>query len=173
VRRRRRRGLLGQRLPHVGDDLVYGGSTAAPTPSASATLAPETAAYRDYGNRVYQAKWTAPAHQQLLSKRRRVLPQPLGRQSRCRARDRRQPDPRRRAVRDGLRENGNIPRLTYRSATGRRTSTGTRSGTPASLVTGSHSVKVGYQGALLYDDRKNFTNSSSCSTASTTACPIS
>ena len=29
----------------------------------------------------------------------------------------------------------------------------------ASLVTGSHSVKFGYQGALLYDDRKNFTNS--------------
>ena len=37
------------------------------------------------------------------------------------------------------------------AATGPRTSTGTRSGTPAaSFVTGSHSIKVGYQGALLY-----------------------
>ncbi len=26
-------------------------------------------------------------------------------------------------------------------------------------MTGSHSIKVGYQGALLFDDRKNFTNS--------------
>jgi hypothetical protein len=28
-----------------------------------------------------------------------------------------------------------------------------------SFVTGTHSVKIGYQGALLYDDRQNFTNS--------------
>ena len=48
------------------DDIVYAGSTAAPTPSASATLAPETAAYRDFGNRVFQAKWTAPASNRLL-----------------------------------------------------------------------------------------------------------
>ncbi len=50
-RRRRAQGYTGQRLPHVaGTDLIYAGSTAAPTPSASATAAPETAAYRDYGS---------------------------------------------------------------------------------------------------------------------------
>src|SRR6185503_3430811 len=59
-------GFSGNACRTSTNDLVYGGSTAAPTPSASATLAPETAAYRDYGNRVYQAKWTAPASNKLL-----------------------------------------------------------------------------------------------------------
>src|SRR5207253_1523599 len=43
-----------------GPNEVFAGSTSAPTPSASAILAPETAAYRDFGQRVQQAKWTAP-----------------------------------------------------------------------------------------------------------------
>ena len=59
-------GFSGSACRTSTNDLVYGGSTAAPTPSASATLAPETAAYRDYGNRVYQAKWTAPSSNKLL-----------------------------------------------------------------------------------------------------------
>ena len=63
--------------------LVYAGSTAAPTPSASATLAPETAAYRDYGNRVYQAKWTSPVTNRLLLEAGYGhVPQPLRRRSR-------------------------------------------------------------------------------------------
>ena len=41
----------------------------------------------------------------------------------------------------------------------------------ASLVTGSHSIKVGYQGALLIDQRKNFGNLEYSSTASTTRVP--
>ena len=49
-----------------GDNEVFAGSTAPPTPSASALNAPETAGYRDYGNRVAQAKWTSPVNNRLL-----------------------------------------------------------------------------------------------------------
>ena len=49
-----------------GDDEVFAGSTAPPTPSASALFAPETAGYRDFGNRVTQAKWTSPMSNRLL-----------------------------------------------------------------------------------------------------------
>ncbi len=153
-------GFSGSACRTSGDDLVYGGSTAAPTPSASATLAPETAAYRDFGNRVYQAKWTAPATNRLLLEASmgsyrsrwggsevpglntvgliRVVEQ-------CAA---------------GCAANGNIPGLTYRSGNwSSNINWNTQWSAGASLVTGSHSIKVGYQGALLYDDRKNFTNS--------------
>ena len=50
--------------------------------------------------------------------------------------------------------------LTYRSGNwSSNVNWNTQWNAAASLVTGSHSVKFGYQGALLYDDRKNFTNS--------------
>jgi len=140
-------------------DIVYGGSTAAPTPSASATLAPETAAYRDFGNRVYQGKWTAPATNRLLLEAGfgsyrsrwggeevpglethdliRVVEQCAG----------------------GCAGNGNIPGLTYRSENwASNINWNSQWSAAMSLVTGSHSVKFGYQGALLFDDRKNFTN---------------
>jgi hypothetical protein len=137
-----------------------GGSTAAPTPSASATLAPETAAYRDYGNRVYQAKWTAPASNKLLleagfgSYRSRwggkEVPG-LGATSLIRVVEQ---------CATGCAANGNIPGLTYRSGNWSSNINWNSQWTAgASLVTGSHSIKVGYQGALLFDDRKNFTNS--------------
>ena len=153
-------GFSGSACRTSGDDLVYAGSTAAPTPSASATLAPETAAYRDWGNRVFQVKWTAPVTNRLLleaghgqyrsryggknipgldvSNLIRVVEQ-------CAT---------------GCASNGNIPNLTYRS--GNWTSNvnwNSQWNAAVSLVTGSHSVKIGYQGALLFDDRKNYTNS--------------
>ena len=59
-------GFSGSACRTTGGDGVFAGSTAAPTPSASATSAPETAAYRDYGNRVAQAKWTTPLSDRLL-----------------------------------------------------------------------------------------------------------
>jgi hypothetical protein len=37
-----------------GDGQYFAGGTAAPTPRATATLAPETAAYRAFGQRVRQ-----------------------------------------------------------------------------------------------------------------------
>ena len=49
-----------------GDGEYFAGGTAAPTPRASATLAPETAAYRDFGQRVRQVKWTSPVTNRLL-----------------------------------------------------------------------------------------------------------
>ena len=60
----------------------------------------------------------------------------------------------------GCAANGNIPGLTYRSGNWSSNINWNSQWTAgASLVTGSHSIKVGYQGALLFDDRKNFTNS--------------
>ena len=49
-----------------GDGEYFAGGTAAPTPRASATLAPETAAYRAFGQRVRQVKWTSPVTNRLL-----------------------------------------------------------------------------------------------------------
>jgi Carboxypeptidase regulatory-like domain len=153
-------GFSGSACRTSGDDLVYGGSTAAPTPSASATLAPETAAYRDYGNRVYQAKWTAPVTNRLLfeagmgSYRSRwggkEVPG-LNATSLIRVVEQ---------CATGCAANGNIPGLTYRSGNwSSNINWNTQWSGGVSLVTGSHSVKIGYQGALLFDDRKNFTNS--------------
>ena len=153
-------GFSGGACRTSPDDIVYAGSTAAPTPSASATAAPETAAYRNYGNRVYQAKWTTPLTNRLLFEAAtgtyrsrwggkqvpgletenliRVVEQ-------CAA---------------GCAANGNIPNLTYRSGNwSSNINWNTQWNAAASFVTGSHNVKVGYQGALLYDDRKNYTNS--------------
>jgi hypothetical protein len=59
-------GFDGSACRHSDDNEVVAGSTAAPTPSASAILAPETAAYRDYGQRVNQTKWTSPVTNRLL-----------------------------------------------------------------------------------------------------------
>jgi hypothetical protein len=153
-------GFSGSACRTSSGDLVYGGSTAAPTPSASATLAPETAAYRDFGNRVYQARWTAPVTNQLLfeagmgSYRSRWggkevpgsnTPNLIRVVEQCAA---------------GCAANGNIAGLTYRSGNwSSNVNWNTQWNAAVSLVTGSHSLKFGYQGALLYDDRKNFTNS--------------
>ena len=153
-------GFSGSACRTSTDDIVYGGSTAAPTPSASATLAPETAAYRDYGNRVYQAKWTAPASNKLL------LEAGFG-SYRSRWGGKEVPGLETtnliRVVEQcatGCANNGNIPGLTYRSGNwSSNINWNSQWNGGISLVTGSHSVKVGYQGALLFDDRKNFTNS--------------
>src|SRR6185436_4408415 len=47
-------GFSGDACRQSGDGEIFAGSTAAPTPSASAIAAPETAGYRDFGNRVAQ-----------------------------------------------------------------------------------------------------------------------
>ena len=152
-------GFSGDACRQSGDDEIFAGSTAAPTPSASALLAPETAGYRDYGNRVSQVKWTSPVNNRLLLEAGtgmyrsrygggqmpgletenliRVVEQCAG----------------------GCADNGNIPGLTYRSLNWfSNVNWNTQWNAAASLVTGSHSIKVGYQGALLIDQRKNFGN---------------
>ncbi|HVZ19956.1 MAG TPA: TonB-dependent receptor [Vicinamibacterales bacterium] len=143
-------------------NLVYAGSTAPPTPSASATASPETAAYRDYGNRVNQARWTSPVSNRLL------LEAGVGNyHSRWGGKE----VPGANVV-DLVRiteqcavtcaANGNIPGLTYRSANwSSNVNANTQWNAALSWVTGRQNIKVGYQGALLYDNRKNFMNSTS------------
>jgi hypothetical protein len=138
---------------------VYAGSTAPPTPSASATLAPETAAYRDYGVRVRQARWTAPATN-------RVLLEGAFGMYRSRYGGTQIPGlPTENLIRvveqcaTGCADNGNIPGLTYRSVNwSSNVNWNTQWNAATSFVTGTHSMKFGYQGALLFDDRKNFMN---------------
>ena len=59
----------------------------------------------------------------------------------------------------GCAANGNIAGLNYRSGNwGSHINWNTSWNAAASFVTGSHSVKIGYQGGLLYDDRTNYSN---------------
>ena len=152
-------GFSGDACRKSGDDEVFAGSTAAPTPSASAIAAPETAGYRDFGNRVSQVKWTSPVNNRLLLEagtgmyRSRYgggqLPG-LETENLIRVVE---------ACAGGCAGNGNIPGLTYRSLNWfSNVNWNTQWNVGASLVTGSHSIKVGYQGALLIDQRKNFGN---------------
>jgi hypothetical protein len=152
-------GFSGSACRQSSDGEFYAGSTAPPTPSASATLAPETAAYRDYGNNVKQARWTAPTTDRLLLEAAygayrsryggKQLPG-LSTESLVRVVE---------ACAGGCLGNGNIPGLTYRSANWTsNVNWNNQWNAAASFVTGSHSLKVGYQGALLIDERKNFGN---------------
>ena len=152
-------GFSGSACRQSRDDEFYAGSTAPPTPSASAILAPETAAYRDYGNNVKQARWTAPTTDRLLFEAAygayrsryggKELPG-LSTENLVRVVE---------ACAGGCLGNGNIPGLTYRSANwSSNVNWNTQWNGAMSFVTGSHSLKVGYQGALLIDERKNFGN---------------
>jgi hypothetical protein len=152
-------GYSGSACRTSSDDLVYAGSTAAPTPSASATSAPETAGYRDYGNRVSQAKWTSPVNNKLLLEAsfgqyfsRYGGGQLPGLETENLIRITEQ-------CSVTCVANGNIPGLNYRSLNWfSNINWNNQYGAAASFVTGSHSIKVGYQGALLIDRRKNFIN---------------
>ncbi len=152
-------GYSGSACRTSSSDLVYAGSTAAPTPSASATSAPETAGYRDFGNRVSQAKWTSPVSNKLLLEgsfgmylSRYGGGQLPGLETEKFIRVTEQC-----AV--TCVNNGNIPGLNYRSLNWfSNINWNNQWAGAASLVTGSHSIKFGYQGALLIDQRKNFGN---------------
>src|SRR5688572_13484597 len=154
-------GYTGSACRVSGDGEIYAGSTAAPTPSASAINAPETAGYRDYGNRVAQAKWTSPVNNKLLLEAGfgmyisryggGQLPgleteNLIGVVEQC-------------ATARGCAANGNFAGLTYRSLNWFSNINWNNSwSAAASFVTGSHSIKVGYQGGALIDQRKNFGN---------------
>jgi hypothetical protein len=150
----------GKACRRSGDGEVYAGSTAPPTPSSNATTAPEAAAYRDYGNRVIQAKWTSPLTNRLLLESTYGTykskwggePIPgLGTENLIRVVEQ---------CGNGCAANGGIQNLTYRSVNwSANVNWNTQWGATASFVTGSHNLKGGYQGALLYDDRFNYSNS--------------
>jgi hypothetical protein len=152
-------GYSGDACRTSPGDFVYAGSTAAPTPSASAVAAPETAGYRDYGNRVSQAKWTSPVNNRLLLEagfgmyRSRYgggqLPG-LPTENLIRVQEQ---------CASGCANNGGIAGLSYRSLNWFSNVNWNNSwNAAASLVTGSHNIKFGYQGGLLIDQRKNFGN---------------
>jgi hypothetical protein len=139
------------------NEIIAGG--ASPTPSVSATSAPETGAYRDVGNKVRQATWQSPVTSRLLleagvgaysSRWGGVLMpgSPAGDLVRiteqCAA---------------GCSNNGGIPNLTYRSpnfAANWQGSFNWRAS--ASYVIGAQSMKFGYQGGYLMDNQRSFSN---------------
>jgi hypothetical protein len=153
-------GFSGDACRKSGNNEVFGGSTAPPTPSASATVAPEASAYRDYGNRVAQAKWTSPVTSRLLleaaygtyKSKWGGAPIPgYDTENLIRVVEQ---------CGQGCPDNGGISNLTYRSVNwAQNVNWNTQWGATASFVTGSHNIKGGYQGAMLYDNRLNFTNS--------------
>ncbi len=144
---------------HSGANEIIAGSVA-PTPTASATNAPETAGYRDYGQRVRQARWTSPLSNRLLLEggvgqyRSRYGGKPMpGANTENLIRVVEQCVP-------SCPDNGGIPNLTYRSANwSSNVNQNVNWRASATYVLGSQSMKLGYQGAWLYDERKNFTNS--------------
>ena len=152
-------GYSGSACRASSNNEIFAGSTAPPTPSASATLAPETAAYRDYGNRVIQAKWTSPVTNRLLleasygtyKSKYGGKPIPgLGVENLIRVVEQ---------CAQGCANNGGIANLNYRSINWfSNVNWNTQWGATASFVTGSHNVKAGYQGAWLYDNRLNLSN---------------
>jgi Carboxypeptidase regulatory-like domain len=153
-------GFSGSACRKSGDNEIIAGGTAAPTPAASATFAPETAAYRDYGTRFRQMSWQSPATNRLLFEAgvgnyaSRYLGKPMPGTpaldfiqvtEQCAA---------------GCAANGGIPNLLYRAGT-LGTSWQSSNNWRASLayVEGKHSMKFGYQGGYLMDDRFPYTNS--------------
>jgi hypothetical protein len=145
---------------HAGPNEIIAGS-AVPTPTATATSAPETAGYRDYGQRVRQAKWTSPLTNRLLIE---------GGVGQYRSRYGGKPMPG--ADTEGFIRmlefcsgaagcpaNGGIPNLTYRSPNwGSNVNQNVNWRASAAYVLGAQSLKFGYQGAWLYDNRMGFTN---------------
>jgi hypothetical protein len=153
-------GYTGSACRKSGDNEVIAGGTAPPTPAASATFAPETAAYRDYGTRFRQASWQSPFTNKMLFEAgvgnyaSRYLGKPMPGTpaldfiqvtEQC-------------AV--TCAQNGGIPNLVYRAGTlGTSWQSSNNWRASMSYVAGKHSMKFGYQGGYLMDDRFPYTNS--------------
>src|SRR5436190_607546 len=140
-----------------GDNEIIAGGTAAPTPAASATFAPETAAYRDYGTRFRQVSWQSPMTSKVL------LEAGVGNYA---SRYLGKPMPGTRALdfiqvteqcAGGCAANDNSPNLVYRAG-GQGTSWQSSNNWRASMswVQSKHSMKFGYQGGYLMDDRNPY-----------------
>ena len=142
-----------RKSPDTG--FVYAGSTAPPTPSASATSSPDIAAFRDHGVRVLQSKWTSPVSNNFLldaawgsyKSHYGGVPIPgLDTSNLVRITEQ---------CAAGCANNGGIANLTYRSPIYFPSiNWNTQWNANASFVTGSQNIKVGYQGAYLFDDRR-------------------
>jgi hypothetical protein len=153
-------GYSGSACRTSGDNEIIAGGTAAPTPSASATFAPETAAYRNYGTRFRQVSWQSTATNKMLLEAgvgnyaSRYLGKPMPGTpaldfiqvtEQCAA---------------GCASNGGIPNLLYRAGTlGTSWQSSNNWRASLSYIQGKHSMKFGYQGGYLMDDRFPYTNS--------------
>ena len=136
---------------------------ASPTPACSATFAPEVGAYRDVGQRVQQARWTAPLSNRMLLEAGygtymsrwggKVMP---GQDPNLiRATDQCTTGA---GVAGAACEHG-IANITYRAPTwsSNWAFVANYRASLASII-GSHALKFGYQGSHLGDDRTNFSN---------------
>jgi hypothetical protein len=149
-----------------GSEIIAGG--ASPTPTASATSAPETAAYRDYGQRVQQARWTNPLTARLLlessfgtyQSRWGGKPMPGADTTLTRVVEQCSTG----QTAPGTPCQHGISNLTYRSvnwASNKQMSINWKAS--AAYVQGSQNMKFGYLGSYLSDDRTNFSSGNNVS----------
>lgn len=145
-----------------GPNEIICGAPAASNPGCNATSAPEAGTYlAPYGQRVQQATWTSTVTNRLL------LEAGFGTYLSRWGGWEMPGNPSRDIVRvveqcaRGCANNGNIAGLTYRSEDWMSNFQGNHNWrASASYVTGARSMKFGYLGAYLVDNRKNFTNNS-------------
>src|SRR5436305_8413063 len=156
-------GVLGSKegCRQSGAGEIICGAAGASNPACSATAAPEIGTYLSgFGQRVQQATWSSPWTNKLLLEagfgtywsQWGGIPHPgsnftqlVGVTEQCTKAD--------------CGNFGGISNLQYRSGTYRHNLQGTVTWrASASYVTGAQSMKFGYQGGYLYDNRKSFTN---------------
>ena len=142
------------------DQIICAG--ASPTPSCSATAAPETGAYRDVGQRVQQLRWTSPFTNKLLFEagfgtyisRWGGTPMPGQDPNLIRVVDQCT-----QGVAPGQPCEHGIANITYRSPNwGSNWTTVYNWKGSASYTLGGHNMKIGYQGSHLGDNQTNFSN---------------
>ena len=142
------------------DQIICAG--ASPTPSCSATAAPETGAYRHFGQRVQQARWTSSRTNKLLLEagfgsyisRWGGTPMPGQDPNLIRAVDQCTT-----GVSAGQPCEHGIANVTYRAPNwGSHWTTVYNYRGSATYVMGAHNIKAGYQGSHLGDNQTNFSN---------------
>jgi len=142
------------------DQIICAG--ASPTPACSATAAPETGAYRNFGQRVQQLRWTSPFTNKLLFEagfgtyisRWGGKPMPGQDPNLIRVVDQCTT-----GVAPGEPCAHGIANLTYRSPNwGSNWTTVYNMRASASYVMNAHNLKVGYQGSHLGDNQTSYSN---------------
>jgi hypothetical protein len=142
------------------DEIICAG--ASPTPACSATNAPETGAYRHFGQRVQQGRWTSPFSNRLLLEaglgtymsRWGGTPMPGQNPNLIRAVDQCTT-----GVAPGQPCEHGIANITFRAPNwGSHWTTVYNFRASASYVLNSHNLKAGYQGSHLGDNQTNFSN---------------
>jgi hypothetical protein len=143
---------------------------ASPTPSCSATAAPETGAYRAFGQRVQQLRWTSPQTNKLLFdagfgtyiSRWGGNPMPGQDPNLIRVVDQctgNVPGTTTPVTSPGQPCEHGISNLTFRSPNwGSNWTTVYNFRASASYALGSHNMKAGYQGSHLGDNQQSFSN---------------